>query len=353
MTYHKKGASMNITRFLILLLVACMVVACGEAAPATDAPVATEQTTGNDVATADEPVVEEATGTEESPSEDTAATETDVWTPDSYSDSLHLLESYSLTFSYSVTSNGKKTDWSWKQSVQAEPDITITTWQGTDSPDMTMVGTAESLYMISGDPATCMVLANPEENPTIFDPDSIMETFGYDLVAAGAGPDIDGRPTDKYVYDSTLPDGSKYHSEVLVDREEQYTLKWDVTGETKNNDALEPFSWSYVLSDINAVPTITVPDACASITSASWPMPTDATVTMQTEQMFSLTTKQSVSDVSKFYADAMIAEGYAVSDGGMETPDMVNQVYAKDGKTVNVMITASDGTTTVIIAQNE
>ena len=344
---------MTITRLLTLLLVASLLVACGGSTPATDSTGTTEQTTGSEAGAADAPAVEETAPSADSQSTGTDVAEKDVWTPDSYSDSLHLLDSYSLTFSYSVTANGKPTEWSWKQSVQAEPDITITTWKGTDSPLMTMVGTAETLYMVSGDPATCMVLATPEENGAIFDPDTIMNSFGYDLVAAGAGPDIDGRATDKYTYDSTQPDGSTYHSEVLVDREEQYTLKWDVSGETKNNDTVEPFSWSYVLSDINAVPPITIPDACANINSASWPMPSDATVTMQTEQMFSVTTKQSVSDVSKFYADAMPAAGYQAADGGMETADMVNQVYAKDGKTVNVMITASDGTTTVIIAQNE
>jgi hypothetical protein len=176
-------------------------------------------------------------------------------------------------------------------------------------------------------------------------------TIGPRWEPAGPGPDVNGRPTDKYTYDATQPDGAKFHSEVLVDREDQYTLTWDVTGETKNNDTMEPFSWSYALSDINAVPTIAIPDACAKINASAWPIPSDGTITMQTADMFSVTTPQSVADIAKFYTEAMTSAGYRASDGGMQTPDMVSQVYILDNTRVTVMISASAGTTTVIITQ--
>ena len=51
--------------------------------------------------------------------------------------------------------------------------------------------------MVSGSPKTCVIIANAEENTNVFNPESILDSFGYDLMASGAGPDINGRATDK------------------------------------------------------------------------------------------------------------------------------------------------------------
>jgi len=344
---------MKNTHLVSLLLAGCVLVACGGGSPpATEAPNPTEPTPAQQAPVGEESAVQESTEAVEAPSEAVAA---DVWSAESYSDSLHLFDSYTVKFNSSVTTNGEKQEWMYTQSVQMEPDITIATWEGTASAGMgtmTMITTEDKLFLLSGNPQTCMVLSSPADNPSIFNPETIMDSFAYDLVPAGAGPDVAGRATDKYVYDNTLADGAKYYSEVLVDREELYTLKWDVTGENKFTDTLEPFSWSYSLTEINAVPSMTIPAACLSLTDSTWPMPSDAQVTLQTADMFSLTSAQSVADVVKFYAEAMPAAGYIGADGGMQSTDLVSQVYTKDGKTVTVMLTASDGTTTVIITQN-
>ena len=344
---------MKNTRLVSLLLVGCVLVACGgSATPATEVPAPTEPTAAQQAPVGEESADQEPTEAVQAPSEAVAA---DVWSAESYSDSLHLFDSYTVKFTSSVTTNGQKQDWVYTQSVQMEPEIIFATWEGTASAGMgtmAMITTEDKLFLLSGNPQTCMVLSSPDDNPSIFNPETIMDSFAYDLVAAGAGPDVAGRATDKYVYDNTLADGAKYYSEVLVDREEQYTLTWDVSGENKFTDKLEPFLWSYRLTEINAVPPLAIPAACLSLTDTTWPMPSDAQVTLQTADMFSLTSAQSVADVAKFYAEAMPAAGYIGADGGTQNTDLVSQVYTTDGKTVTVMLTASDGTTTVIITQN-
>lgn len=352
---------MNISRFLLVLTLAALVAACGNSAPAAgDAPAepdtATEATAAPaDGATSDADAAEATT--DDSATSGDAATEADTWTTEQYGANLENLESYTISFNYTVTTDGKETVWAWKQSSQADPELTIATWQDTSNSGMgatTLVTSADKMYMVTGDPKTCMIVSNDQENSAIFDPDTIMGNFGYDLTAAGAGPDVNGRPTDKYTYDSELPDGSKYTSTVLVDRGEQYTVQWDVEGVNKNGDNLEPFKWSYVLSDINSVPPISVPAECAAMTdAAAWPMPDDATVTMQTAEMFSFTTAMAMADVAKYYTEAMPAAGYTAAEGGMDTPEMVMQAYTKDGKQTTVMISTSDGTTSVVITAEQ
>jgi len=344
---------MKNTRLVSLFLAAAVLVACGgSATPAADAPVDSDPNAVSATAISEDSTAQEPTAAADAASD---VSEPDVWTPDSYSNSLHLFDSYTVKFNYFVSANGQERQWTYTQSVQMEPDITVATWQGTESTGMgatTMITTEDRVYLLSGNPQTCTVLSNPEENPAVFNPETIMDSFVYDLVDAGAGPDVDGHKTQKYMYDNTLPDGSKYHSEVLVDSEELYTLKWDVSGETKNNDTREPFSWSYILSDINAVAPISMPDICSSATAATWPMPSDGQITLQTAQMFSLTSTQSLTDIATFYADAMPAAGYSIADGGMTTADTVLQVYTAGGKQVSVMMSAAGGMTTVIISQN-
>jgi hypothetical protein len=268
---------MKNSRLVSLLLVGCALVACGgSSTPAIEAPAVTEPTAAQQAPVGEESTDQEPTEAVEAPSE---AVEPDVWSAESYSDSLHLFDSFTVKFTSSATTNGQKQEWVYTQSVQMEPDITIATWEGTASAGMgtmTMITTEDKLFLLSGNPQTCTVLSSPDDNPSIFNPETIMDSFAYDLVPAGAGPDVAGRATDKYVYDNTLADGAKYYSEVLVDREELYTLKWDVTGENKNSDTLEPFSWSYSLTEINSVPPLAIPAACLSLTGTTIPMPSDA-----------------------------------------------------------------------------
>lgn len=68
--------------------------------------------------------------------------------------------------------------------------------------------------------------------------------------------------------------------------------------------------------------------------------------------MFMLESVGSIADTAKFYSDAMAKAGYAPADGGMESAEMVTQLYTKDGFSVSVMISATEGKTIVVISQS-
>ncbi|MFN7472671.1 MAG: hypothetical protein ACK5S9_13590 [Roseiflexaceae bacterium] len=343
---------------IAMFLMSVLVGACGNSpAPAEQSATQPETAVQSDTEQAGEPQIEPtvAPSSEATTASDTAPADVDVWTPDSYYDNLQFLDSYTLRFTYTVTTDGKEETWTWTQSAQSEPEITLSTWktsQTGNAEETALVTAADKTYMVSGSPKTCVIIANAEENTNIFNPELILDSFGYDLVAAGAGPDINGRATDKYTYDSVLPDGSSYQSTVFVDRADGYTMQWDVSGKNKNGDNLEPFSWTYALSDINAVPPLEVPSECATISEAAWPQPSDAVVKMQTPEMFMVESAGSIADTAKFYSDAMAKSGYAPADGGMESAEMVMQMYSKDGKTITVMISPSEGKTVVVITQS-
>ena len=60
----------------------------------------------------------------------------------------------------------------------------------------------------------------------------------------------------------------------------------------------------------------------------------------------------SLADTAKFYSDAMQKAGYTPAEGGMESGEMVMQMYTKDGAMVSVMISPSEGKTVVVITQS-
>jgi hypothetical protein len=349
---------MKFRLIIAVFLMSVLASACGNTTAPADqntAPADTSVQTDTEQATEAEEEPTAAPNTEANNSADTGSDGTDVWTPDSYYDNLQFLDSYTLRFTYTVTSDGKEDTWTWTQSAQSEPEITLSTWktsQTGNAEETALVTTADKTYMVSGSPKTCIIMANAEENTNIFNPESILDSFAYDLVAAGAGPEINGRQTDKYTYDNTLPDGSSYQSSVFVDRADGVTMQWDVSGQNKIGDNLEPFSWTYALSDINSVPPLEVPSECATISEAAWPQPSDALVKMQTPEMFMVESAGSIADTAKFYSDAMAKAGYAPADGGMESAEMVMQMYTKDGNTVSVMISPSAGKTVVVITQS-
>jgi predicted small secreted protein len=355
--WQKKGDMMKFRLMIAVFLMSVLVSACGTTTPAGEQNAAQPDTAVDADTTQNEESDAEPTlvpSTEESSPSDSSTQDLAVWTPDSYSNNLQSLKSYTLTFTYSVTTDGTADTWSWKQSAQSDPAITVSTWKSSQNnqEETTLVTSADKTYMVSGSPKTCMIMANDEENKNVFNPELILDSFGYDLVAAGAGPDINGRATDKYTYDSTLPDGSSYQSTVYVDRAEGFTMQWDVSGKNKNGESLEPFAWTYALSDINAVPTLSIPTDCDTLSAARWPQPADAVVTMQTPEMYMLTSAGTIADTASFYADAMEKAGYTPADGGMDSAEMVMQMYTKDGKDISVMISASEGKTLVVISQS-
>lgn len=343
-----------VTCCIVLML---LLIACGQAS-APDSTSQSDQTTveisadqSTDTPTA---VVVDATPAAEEP---TPVGESDgaLWSGDSFANKLDTLDSYMATFTYTTTNNDQDTSWVWQQKVTKNPAAMEmrTNSNGTDvqSTDYYMVKIADKTYSVSADPAQCIIVVDQPGTQTM-NPDSIIGNIPFAMQKTGAGPDVLGRPTDAYAYESTEADGSSYQSTALVERNDGYAMRWEVTGKTKTSDALEPFSWNYELSDINAVAPITLPKECENLASGStWPMPVGAQISMQTNQMLMLTSDKSVQELTDFYATAMKDAGYTPSEGGMNTADTSMLMFTKDDKTTTIMISLQEGKGMVIISQ--
>lgn len=343
-----------VTCCIVLML---LLIACGQAS-APDSTSQSDQTTveisadqSTDTPTA---VVVDATPAAEEP---TPVGESDgaLWSGDSFANKLDTLDSYMATFTYTTTNNDQDTSWVWQQKVTKNPAAMEmrTNSNGTDvqSTDYYMVKIADKTYSVSADPAQCIIVVDQPGTQTM-NPDSIIGNIPFAMQKTGAGPDVLGRPTDAYAYESTEADGSSYQSTALVERNDGYAMRWEVTGKTKTSDALEPFSWNYELSDINAVAPITLPKECENLASGStWPMPVGAQISMQTNQMLMLTSDKSVQELTDFYTTAMKDAGYTPSEGGMNTADTSMLMFTKDDKTTTIMISLQEGKGMVIISQ--
>lgn len=334
-----------------------LLVACGQAS-APDSTNQSDQTTVELSAdqTTDAPTAVVADATP-APEESTVADESDgaSWSGDSFANKLDTLDSYTATFTYTTTNNDQDTSWVWQQKVTKNPAAmemrTNSTGTDVQSADYYLVKIADKTYSVSADPVQCIIVVDQPEAQTT-NPDSIIGDIPFSMQKTGAGPDVLGRPTDAYTYEGTEADGSSYQSTALVERNDGYAMRWEVTGKTKNGEALEPFSWKYELTDINTVAPITLPKECENLASgSSWPMPEGSQITMQTNQMVALTSDKSVQELTDFYTTAMKDAGYTPSDGGMNAADTSMLMFTKDDKNITVMISLQEGKGMVIITQ--
>ncbi len=329
--------------------------ACGK----TNAPDASSQANPTEVVstlqtTDAATVVTDATPAIEAPTAADAA-ENDSWSGNNFANKLDTLDSYTATFTYTSTSNGKESTWVWQQKVIHNPAAMEirTNSNGSDiqAADFRMVKIADKMYTVTNDPVQCIVVADQSLSEGL-NPDSIIGNIPFAMQKTGAGPDVFGHATDAYAFTGNAADGSNYQSNALLERNVGYAMRWEVTGKEKNGATLEPMSWKYELSDINAVAPVTLPKECENIGSGTkWPMPDGAQVTMETNEMLGLTSAKSVKELTDFYSTAMKDAGYESSDGGMTTADSTMLMFKKDSKTIAVIISLQDGKGMVIITQ--
>ncbi len=338
--------------FMMLLVMVSLLVACGSAdSNATNQDVngetpvenAAENTSSNDAT--------DASTAEGTTSDEAGATEESIWQAD-VNRNLDAVKSYVATFTYkSQPEGGEAQEWSWRQVVNRDPfasDTTTDTVSGQGMGEFRMIVMGDKSYLIS-DGMQCMAMTDENNQNEMMDPQNFMSSAAYDMRKDGSGPTIDGRATDKYV--GEYNDGANTVTSIAyVDPSTEITMRWEVSGTSDSNGAKETFTWAYELSDIDAAPNVEMPAECQAMTEASsYPMPDDAQVTLQSAEMFAYTTSQALADVVEFYTLEMPAAGYTEAEGSMTTPDMSMLSYAKDGKTVSVMITVQDGKTNVII----
>jgi hypothetical protein len=333
-----------------MLVVATVLVACGGAEDAASTSASDDVSVSQDVAQSD--AVDPGA---DSVPDDVSGDDGSEWNGASFNTNLEALDSYTAKFTYEDGSGDNKQAWSWQQSVIRDPRAMemYSNDKGTESTAgaYRLVQIGDRVYSVSNDPVQCIMVVNQPQNQGL-SPDSVIAGLPFSMRKDGPGEAMFGRATDRYSYTGTDFDGTSYQATALVDRDGGFAYRYQVIGERKNGDAVEPFTWNYELIDVNSVPTIEIPSECENVgNGAKWPLPEGATMTMQTNEMMSYDTPQQVDELAAFYAEEMPKAGYSPAEGGMTTDTSVMANFTKDGKTVTIIMTYQDGKTTVIITQ--
>ena len=349
--FRRKEGVMNRVYWVIqMLVVAAVLVACGNAGDAAS-------TTASDNASVSQDIAQPDAATPEAENSQDAESDADgsEWNGTSFNANLDALDSYTAKFTYEDGSGDNKQAWSWQQSVTREPPAMemYSNDKGTENAAgaYRLVQIGDSVYSVSNDPIQCIMVVNQPQNQGL-SPESVITGLPFSMRKDGPGEEMFGRATDRYSYAGTDFDGTSYQATALIDREGGFAYRYEVIGERKNGDAVEPFTWNYELIDVNSVPAIEIPAECENVgNGAKWPLPEGATMTMQTNEMMSYDTPKQVDELAAFYAEAMPKAGYTPAEGGMTTDTSVMANYTKDDKTVTIIMTYQDGKTTVIITQ--
>jgi hypothetical protein len=106
--------------------------------------------------------------------------------------------------------------------------------------------------------------------------------------------------------------------------------------------------WTYDLLDVNVPVGIEAPAGCDAAGTDMPTMPDAAEVTSM-GGFVSYTTASPSADVVAFYQAEMAAQGWAAGQASTDTPGFATLGFTRDAETASVLITESEGVTTVIV----
>ena len=115
-----------------------------------------------------------------------------------------------------------------------------------------------------------------------------------------------------------------------------------------SNTATGEGTWTWELSDVNEPFEIKPPEGCEG-SQLDLPIMADATEKSRFGDMTTYKTAGKPADVATFYKDELAAAGWKPEGEPTEMGEVVILNFAKDDLKLNVMITASEGATQVIL----
>ncbi len=369
---------------VVFMIAALVLSACGGgAAPAPSGGAKPAPT---------EPVKQAAQPTEKpaaQPTEKPAANTTDNATPEALdlanvSAGLGDLNSYkasfSMTFEGTDSSNKPTTstlsfteefvkDPAAKRTVITGMGAMLGGNSGTPTPDQNS-GTIESIevggkqYSKMGDICTQVTANSGPTANTMMDPNSIIGGVrGAQLVG---NETVNGVPTAHYKIDASSLATLGYlngDGDVWVAATGNYVVKYTFQATSTGKEAFfgsaqggeGTIKWDYEVTSVNQPISIQAPANCGGA-AEDIPMMSDAQDQAAFGGMSTYSTPSKFADVAAFYDKEMKAQGWTESaEGAMSTDAMSMKNYTKDGRTVQVVITAdsSSGKTTVMITEQK
>jgi hypothetical protein len=355
----------------VIMIAALVLAACGggaapsggtQAAPTEAAPKPPEQ-----------PVVRPT----EQPAEEPAAATPEALELADVSAGLGGLNSYRASFS--MTFEGKE-DGQPKSSTMAfteefvkDPPAKRTSVTGfgamlggtpTSEPSSGAIESIEvggKQYSKIGDICSQVTADSGPQANTMMDPNSIIG--GVRGAQRVGNETVNGVPTVHYKLDVTGLETLGYlngDGDVWVAEPGNYVVKYtfQATGKDKffgSSGTEGTIKWVYEVRDVNQPINIQPPADCGGA-AEDIPMMDDAQDQAAFGGMSTYSTPSKFEDVVAFYEKEMKAKGWTeTEDSGMSTEGMSMKSYSKDGRTVQIVITADSGggKTTVMITEEK
>jgi hypothetical protein len=215
-------------------------------------------------------------------------------------------------------------------------------------------------YSKMGDICTQITAESGPQANTMMDPNSIIG--GVRGAQRVGNETVNGVPTVHYKLDVSGLETLGYlngDGDVWVADPGNYVVKYTfkATGSDKffgSSNTEGTIKWDYEVSDVNQPIDIQAPADCGGA-AEDIPMMADAQDQAAMGDMSTYSTPSTFADVVAFYEKEMTATGWTEQEGGMSADGLSMKNYTKDGRTVQVMITAdsSGGKTTVMITESK
>jgi hypothetical protein len=216
-------------------------------------------------------------------------------------------------------------------------------------------------YSKMGDICTQVTADSGPQANTMMDPNSIIG--GVRGAQRVGNETINDIPTVHYKLDVSSLQTLGYlngNGDVWVADPGNYVVKYvfqatgsdQLFGGSSNSDGT--IKWDYEVSDVNKPIDIQAPADCGG-TAEDIPVMADAQDPASLGSMSTYSTPSKFEDVVAFYEKEMPAKGWTEAEGGMSAEGLSMKNYTKDGRTVQVMISAdsSGGKTSVMITEEQ
>lgn len=284
---------------------------------------------------------------------------------------LEQLKSYRVRWggAWKTTESGKTTEatWEWLQEYTADPEAMHWRMNSSNSTETEKASALEMwrigamTYMVNaeaGADAECISYSSDDQDPidqNMFDPGSMGRIEDAKYVGTET---INGVRAKHYKYDekaTTFVAASKVSGELWVAVDGGYVVKDTMAWEGGSGGLLGATTegqgqgtWTWEITDINAIPTITPPAGCESA-AGDLPILPDASEKAQFGDMITYKTATSLADAAKFYQEEMVKAGWTVAGEAQISQEFGTLTFGKDGQTAQVMLSPDNDKTTVMI----
>lgn len=255
------------------------------------------------------------------------------------------------------------------QAYIADPPSTFTKWDTTSSTtgesgsfEWTQIG--DVMYMNSadeGEEPTCITTsqegAETNQSPP-FSPDTWLS--GSDLSTAqlvDGNENVNGVSTSHYrqtnVEGALAAGFTNYEVNIWIANDGNYVVRETLVGDgplLTEGSGEGHMEWEYNLLDVNGPVTIEPPANCEAPVGSDFPKMADATGVSTFGATLTYTTASPIADVVAFYNEQLPPLGWSSTTESTDVPGMATLEFTQGDETVSILITESEGVTTVLIS---